>query len=94
MATQRKFTKRTRKKAAAMPFTQKLVLNQWLLSLFETTSFDTLADPLKTLELEGLDENGVHKFHASDASALGAAGNCRTMSCSAMTRTSSATPSH
>ena len=43
-------------------FDEKLVLNQWMLSLFEVSSFDTLAENLKSLELEGLDENNVHKF--------------------------------
>ncbi|MEZ6142068.1 MAG: DEAD/DEAH box helicase family protein [Zavarzinella sp.] len=37
-------------------------MNQWMLSLFEVSSFDKLAENLKTLELEGLDENNVHKF--------------------------------
>ena len=43
-------------------FNEKLVLNQWMLSLFEVNDFDTLAEDLKSLELEGLDENNVHKF--------------------------------
>jgi len=43
-------------------FDEKLVLNQWMLSLFEVSSFDKLAENLKSLELEGLDENNVHKF--------------------------------
>lgn len=46
----------------ALRFDQKLVLNQWMLSLFEVQSFDKLAENLKSLELEGLDENNVHKF--------------------------------
>jgi hypothetical protein len=45
-----------------LKFDEKLVLNQWMLSLFEVSSFDNLADSLKPLELEGLDENKVHKF--------------------------------
>ena len=43
-------------------FDQKLVLNQWMLGLFEVKEFDKLADPLKQAELEGLDEDNVHKF--------------------------------
>ena len=43
-------------------FDEKLVLNQWMLSLFEVSSFDKLAEHLKSLELEGLDENNVHKL--------------------------------
>jgi superfamily II DNA or RNA helicase len=66
MATKRTTKKAAKKRAsstAALPFSKKLVLNQWMLSLFQTTSFDTLAEPLRPLELEGLDENGIHKFH-------------------------------
>ena len=48
--------------AAPLRFDQKLVLNQWMLSLFEASSFDQLAHQLKTTELEGLDENNVHVF--------------------------------
>jgi hypothetical protein len=43
-------------------FDEKLVLNQWMLSLFEVSSFDKLAEHLRSLDLEGLDENNVHKF--------------------------------
>jgi len=43
-------------------FDEKLVLNQWMLSLFEANDFDRLAEHLKPLDLEGLDENNVHKF--------------------------------
>ena len=44
-------------------FDQKLILNQWILSLFEVSDFESLAAPLKPLEYEGLDENNVHHFH-------------------------------
>ena len=54
--------KRAKKKTPAMRFDEKLVLNQWMLSLFDVTDFDKLAEHLKPLELEGLDENNVHKF--------------------------------
>ena len=55
--------KRTKKnETPALRFDEKLVLNQWMLSLFEVSSFDKLAEHLKSLELEGLDENNVHKF--------------------------------
>ncbi len=43
-------------------FDEKLVLNQWMLSLFELSDFEKLVEPLKPRELEGLDENNVHKF--------------------------------
>ena len=46
-----------------VPFTFKLVLNQWLLSRFNVKSFEDLADPLRNEALEGLDENNVHHFH-------------------------------
>ncbi|MDE2703978.1 MAG: DEAD/DEAH box helicase family protein [Gemmatimonadota bacterium] len=46
-----------------VPFSRKLVLNQWLLSLFEVSTFRELADTLKREDLEGLDENNIHHFH-------------------------------
>lgn len=46
-----------------VPFAYKLVLNQWLLSLFNVERFEELAEPLRNEELEGLDENNVHHFH-------------------------------
>jgi hypothetical protein len=48
--------------ARPLRFDEKLVLNQWMLSLFEVNDFDRLVDSLKPQELEGLDENNVHKF--------------------------------
>lgn len=44
-------------------FADKLVLNQWMLSLFNVKSFNDLAEPLRNEALEGLDENNVHHFH-------------------------------
>ena len=41
----------------------KLVLNQWLLSLFGVTRFEDLAEHLRNEKLEGLDENNIHHFH-------------------------------
>ena len=46
-----------------VPFAYKLVLNQWLLSLFHVTRFEDLAEHLRNEALEGLDENNVHHFH-------------------------------
>lgn len=46
-----------------VPFAYKLVLNQWLLSLFNVERFEALAEPLQNEALEGLDENNVHHFH-------------------------------
>src|SRR5712671_218426 len=46
-----------------VPFAYKLVLNQWLLSLFNVKRFEDLAVHLRNEVLEGLDENNVHHFH-------------------------------
>ena len=46
-----------------MPFAYKLVLNQWLLSLFNVKRFEELAEHLRNEALEGLDENNIHHFH-------------------------------
>jgi hypothetical protein len=53
----------TKKKAVPIPFVYKLVLNQWLLSLFNVERFDQLADHLQNEKLEGLDENNIHHYH-------------------------------
>ncbi len=45
------------------PFAYKLVLNQWLLSLFNVKRFEDLAEHLHDEALEGLDENNIHRFH-------------------------------
>jgi hypothetical protein len=46
-----------------VPFVYKLVLNQWLLSLFGAKKFEQLAEHLRSETLEGLDENNIHRFH-------------------------------
>jgi len=46
-----------------LKFYQKLVLNQWILSLFNVDCFDKLAEDLKRPEYELLDENNVSRFH-------------------------------
>ena len=46
-----------------VPFSRKLVLNQWLLSLFNVQRFEDLAEHLRDEDLEGLDENNIHRFH-------------------------------
>ena len=46
-----------------VPFPYKLVLNQWLLSLFNVKRFEELAEHLRSEALEGLDENNIHHFH-------------------------------
>jgi hypothetical protein len=51
------------KKKIQVPFVYKLVLNQWLLSIFGVTRFEDLADHLRNEKLEGLDENNIHHFY-------------------------------
>ena len=46
-----------------VPFAHKLVLNQWVLSLFNVKRFEELAEHLRAEALEGLDENNIHRFH-------------------------------
>lgn len=48
--------------AQPLRFDEKLVLNQWMLGLFEVKDFEKLAEPLKPTELESLDENNVHNL--------------------------------
>ncbi|HUY87105.1 MAG TPA: DEAD/DEAH box helicase family protein [Pirellulales bacterium] len=47
-----------------LKFDQKLVLLQWMLGLFDKKSFEQLAEPFKSAELEGLNEDNNHKFLA------------------------------
>ncbi len=54
--------RRTRRQSQT-PFSEKLVLNQWLLSLFGVEDFRELADVLSDDALEGLDEEGTYRFH-------------------------------
>ena len=46
-----------------VPFTDKLVLNQWLLSLFNIRHFEELSKHLRSEALEGLDEDNIHRFY-------------------------------
>lgn len=46
-----------------VPFPCKLILNQWLLSLFNVDRLEKLAEHLKNEALEGMDENNIHRFH-------------------------------
>ena len=62
-AAARSSAPRGRRAKPQVPFTYKLVLNQWLLSLFNVKRFEDLAEPLRNEALEGLDENNVHRFH-------------------------------
>lgn len=52
-----------KKKAGALRFDQRLVLNQWLTSLFEVADFETLAEWLRSPDFEGYNEENVSKFH-------------------------------
>lgn len=63
MATKKAASNAAPKKKPVTPFAYKLVLNQWLLSLFNAKRFEDLAEPLRNEALEGLDENNVHRFH-------------------------------
>ena len=58
----KKTAKATRKKPQ-VPFVRKLVLNQWVLSLFDVQQFEELAEDLRDETLEGLDENNIHHFY-------------------------------
>jgi hypothetical protein len=46
-----------------LKFDQRLVLNQWMLSLFEVDNSDQLAGMLKDSSLEGFDEDNISLFH-------------------------------
>lgn len=59
-----KRVKRAAKRATAVvPFPKKLVLAQWMLSLFGVERFDGLAEHLRAPNLEGLTADNIHKFH-------------------------------
>ena len=63
-APRAKRAKKAAKKAtAAVAFPKKLVLNQWMLSLFGVERFDELAEHLRDTNLEGLDADNIHRFH-------------------------------
>ena len=51
------------KTTLTLPFSKRLVLNQWLLGLFGVARFDDLARHLREESLEGLNEDNVHRFH-------------------------------
>jgi hypothetical protein len=64
MATKKTGAKRkAAAKLAPVPFAYRLVLHQWLLSLFGVARFEDLAEHLRSESLEGLDENNIHHFH-------------------------------
>lgn len=49
--------------SAPLKFDRRLVLYQWLLSLFEVKSLEELADGMKDTRLEGLDEDNISRFY-------------------------------
>ncbi len=53
-----------------LKFHQKLVLNQWMLSLFEANNFKKFAEALKEERLEGWREDNVSHFHEQLTSRL------------------------
>ena len=54
---------RTTRRKPQVPFSHRLVVNQWLLSLFNVRRFEELAEHLRNEAMEGLDENNIHHFH-------------------------------
>lgn len=55
--------RRSPKQTAPLKFDKRLVLNQWLLTLFEVNSLEELAEGMKDTRLEGLDENNISRFY-------------------------------
>lgn len=55
--------KQKKNKKTSIPFSYKLALNQWLLSLFGVSKFEDLALHLRDERLEGLDENNITRFY-------------------------------
>ena len=62
MAKEKKQSKKSTKKTA-IPFSYKLALNQWILSLFGASKFEDLAMHLRDERLKGLDENNIYRFY-------------------------------
>lgn len=55
---------RTRREVQSrLAFEKRLILNRWMLQLFEVESFEKLGDTLKDPILEGFDEENVSRFH-------------------------------
>ncbi|PJB71983.1 MAG: hypothetical protein CO095_07475, partial [Armatimonadetes bacterium CG_4_9_14_3_um_filter_58_7] len=62
---QRTYTTRRTANRNAQPlkFDKRLVLNQWMLRLFEAKDFDTLVTSLKDPDFEAYDADNVSRFH-------------------------------
>lgn len=54
----------------SLPFSRRLVLNGWMLSMFGASRFEELADLMRREEQEGLDEHNVHRFYHALVSGL------------------------
>jgi hypothetical protein len=93
LAIQRRNLCRAATSQPQVPFPHKLVLNQWLLSLFNVKHFEELAEHLRHESLEGLDENNVHHFHHALTAQLFNLTQLPPSCCSNTTRTSSGTRS-
>lgn len=61
MSKKRKTSNRT--SIPLLKFDQKLVLNQWILSLFEAKNFEQLTLGMKEPEREGFDEDNISRFY-------------------------------
>jgi len=65
---------RTKRRAtptqAKLKLQDKLILNRWMMSLFEVRDFNHLSEGLKAPELEGFDENNVSKLYHEIATRL------------------------
>ena len=61
MSKKRKTSNRT--SIPLLKFDQKLVLNQWILSLFEAKNFEQLTIGMKEPEREGFDEDNISRFY-------------------------------
>jgi hypothetical protein len=57
--------RRRTRRAPNLKFSQKLVLNQWVLGLFEVDTLEQLVGELKDERLEAYDENNVSLFYHS-----------------------------
>lgn len=54
---------RRRRSAPALAFDKQLILNQYMLSLFGVSSFEELTAGMKSIQMEGLDEDNISYFH-------------------------------
>lgn len=55
--------RRRQQRQPRLKFDQKLILFQWMLSLFEVAEFEDLANQLRSPDLEGFDEENISRYH-------------------------------